>query len=551
MRRVKWCERDAFVVYVDDVTDLAAHQKETEELLAISKMQLSAIETLSSGESISVRINQVLETIIRFYEADRVYLFEMDEGGRSMSNTYEKCRQGVEPQQSILQKRDLSLIDRWMGAFSAHQALVQEDTEKIKDSNPDEYALIKVQGISSYLEAPIFRQGKLYGFLGVDNPVAYRLTHSADSLLSLAYSIGNALEKAKADLALANRAEELESIIQNMPLGVSMARLKDGKFLTKAANPFYAALSGVPEGKEEEADEWIRGHLSPEDERSLRERMAALIEPNNSFRFTFAYLRGPKDQDRFYQLDAHSASFGNNENIILTCLSDVTDERRAIEEVHKAQRLYVSATELANLAVWTYDIPNRRIVMTSGEAVNQDLKEYGISKVIENVPEAALAWIDPKDHEKVLAVYRAIQNGAPRASCEYWYAKAKGRKPRCERMAYTTEYDEQGKPIRAIGVGFDITAQVTERESYQQNLRNFFAANPAVVESFRLDLSQNTILEQNFANKASQSFLGGDTADSFFGNVAKLIIDPKQQKHYLSHISCAALWRIIPKENAP
>jgi signal transduction histidine kinase/CheY-like chemotaxis protein len=108
-------------------------------------------------------------------------------------------------------------------------------------------------------------------------------------------------------------------------------------------------------------------------------------------------------------------------------------------------------------------------------------------------------------------------------------------------MAYTTEYDEQGKPIRAIGVGFDITAQVTERESYQQNLRNFFAANPAVVESFRLDLSQNTILEQNFANKASQSFLGGDTADSFFGNVAKLIIDPKQQKHYLSHISCAAL----------
>jgi signal transduction histidine kinase/PAS domain-containing protein/ActR/RegA family two-component response regulator len=436
----------------------------------------------------------------------------------------------------------LHLIDRWLDAFNAHKVMIQEDAETIKSSNPREYKIIKAQGINSYLEAPVYIGGKLYGFLGVDNPVATKLSRSADALLSVAYAISNALEKEKSDVASKTRANELESIIQNMPLGVSISRLKDGKLLSKSANPLYASLSGIPLGQEERGNDWIKKHLSKESEAELRSKMAVLLKPNHSFRFVFPYLGALDLDEHYYQLDARSASLGNGEMIILTCLSDVSEERKATEELHKSQRLYQAATEVASLGIWNYNIPKKRIVLMDGKAADSDCKEYGISKVIDNVPKSVLQWIDPKDWSKVLKMYADIAKGVPSVSCDYWYAQQKGAKPRCERVSYTTiEYDDKGNPLLAIGVGMDITAQATERLNYEQNLKNFFASNPSIVESFRLDLSNNSILEQNFANKASATLISAKTADAFFARIASLIIDPKQKASYLHHISVSAL----------
>jgi signal transduction histidine kinase/PAS domain-containing protein/ActR/RegA family two-component response regulator len=542
MHRVKWCDRDAFVLYVDDVTDLVEHQNEIQGMLAISKMQLAAVEALNDVGDLDQRINRALDGIRRFYEADRIYLFQMDPDGQSMSNTHELCARGVKPQIKALQEQSLHLIDRWMDAFNAHKTMVQEDAEAIKETSPAEYTTIKAQGIHSYLEAPIFLEGKLYGFLGVDNPVAERLSRSADALLSVAYALGSALEKEKSDQASKNRAQELESLIQNMPFGVSIAHVRDGKVISKAANSLYSSLSGIPVGQEERGDDWIKKHLSPESEKELRNRMAALLKPNHSFRFVFPYLGALDLNEHYYQLDARSAALSDGETIVLTCLSDVSEERKATEELHKSQRLYQAATEIASLAIWNYDIPKRQITLFEGKAANSDMAEYGIKHVIKDAPHSALQWIDPKDWAKVSKVYADIDKGVPSASCEYWYARKKGAKPRCERMAYTTiEYDEKGHPLLAIGVGMDITAQATQRESYRQSMKNFFAANPAIVESFRLDVSDNAILEQNFASKESENLLSAHTADAFFARIASLIIDPKQKESYLHHMSCNAL----------
>jgi hypothetical protein len=97
MHRAKWCDRDAFVLYVDDVSDLVEHQNEIQDMLAISKMQLEAVEAVNGLGDINSRINHALDGIRNFYGADRIYLFQMDEGGESMSNTHERCAKGVDP----------------------------------------------------------------------------------------------------------------------------------------------------------------------------------------------------------------------------------------------------------------------------------------------------------------------------------------------------------------------------------------------------------------------------------------------------------------------
>jgi hypothetical protein len=52
------------------------------------------------------------------------------------------------------------------------EAVVEPDIEHIRAAYPDEYEIMIRQGIRSYMEAPLFSEGKFSGFLGVDNPDA-------------------------------------------------------------------------------------------------------------------------------------------------------------------------------------------------------------------------------------------------------------------------------------------------------------------------------------------------------------------------------------------
>ena len=122
-----------------------------------------------SGSSAQESIERLLDYIGTTYHCGRTYIFEMQENN-TITNTYEWCAEGVEPQIDQLQEVPSSSVDWWVSLFSEGQPVAIHDLEEIRDDYPETYAVLKPQGITSLVAGPIMIAGKTIGFIGVDNP---------------------------------------------------------------------------------------------------------------------------------------------------------------------------------------------------------------------------------------------------------------------------------------------------------------------------------------------------------------------------------------------
>lgn len=104
-----------------------------------------------------------------------------------MYNDYEWCADGILPQKEYLQALPLSLIERWITYFNRKECIIIKDLGQLKDSEPDEYRILHGQSISSLVAAPLEEDGKLLGYLGVDNPPPERIMNIAPLLQTLCY----------------------------------------------------------------------------------------------------------------------------------------------------------------------------------------------------------------------------------------------------------------------------------------------------------------------------------------------------------------------------
>ena len=127
------------------------------------------IQQIFSDADPEQSIHKMLAYIGRTFSCDRSYIFEINDQ-QIASNSYEWCAGGVSPQKECLQNVPLSSIDWWMSLFTANQVTVIPDLEGIRTRYPESYALLKPQGIHSLAAGPIKEEGRIIGFIGVDNP---------------------------------------------------------------------------------------------------------------------------------------------------------------------------------------------------------------------------------------------------------------------------------------------------------------------------------------------------------------------------------------------
>ena len=69
-----------------------------------------------------------------------------------------------------LQKVPFSYFDMWIERFSNHKSRIIYSLKKELDHDSEEYKILGPQNIDSLVAAPLFNNGLLIGFIGVDNP---------------------------------------------------------------------------------------------------------------------------------------------------------------------------------------------------------------------------------------------------------------------------------------------------------------------------------------------------------------------------------------------
>lgn len=201
-RLVEWEGHHARMEIAFDMTEAEKEKERLKNTLDSEKMITECVRTLYKEHDLGKAMDQVLCQLGSFLSAERAYIFNVRE--QLMYNENEWCADGIEPQKDKLQKISLSSIERWMPAFDRQECVVIENLESIRESSPEEYSILHQQSITSMVVAPLERDGRLAGYLGVDNPPPDKLINIASLLQTLCYFIMLAYRHAESQQQLSH-----------------------------------------------------------------------------------------------------------------------------------------------------------------------------------------------------------------------------------------------------------------------------------------------------------------------------------------------------------
>ena len=113
-------------------------------------------------------IEVMLEYLGKTLHGDRTYIFEKDERGYD-NNTYEWVADGVVPEKEELQNLPPEVCAHWYKKFQDNRCVVIHQLEDIREKDPILYEVLEKQSIHSLVVVPLYDNGKVIAFFGLDN----------------------------------------------------------------------------------------------------------------------------------------------------------------------------------------------------------------------------------------------------------------------------------------------------------------------------------------------------------------------------------------------
>ena len=133
--------------------------------------RLTRLNELRDFDEIMQALNALMEAVGTYTKADRAYIFEnKPESPDLFANTVEWCAEGVQPQKDGLQSVFAGDFPYWYQAFKSGKSIVISDVESVRYTMPGEYLFLVAQKVHSVIAFPLFFDGTVLGFIGVDNP---------------------------------------------------------------------------------------------------------------------------------------------------------------------------------------------------------------------------------------------------------------------------------------------------------------------------------------------------------------------------------------------
>ncbi len=152
---------------------------------------------------------------------------------------------------------------------------------------------------------------------------------------------------------------------------------------------------------------------------------------------------------------------GRTENryLFYTMVRNITAEKKQYNELYNSERRFRFASEQANVYAWEYDIATKRM-----RPCYRCMRDLGLPPLLENYPEPAIdAGIFPQDYADMYrGWHKKLEEGVDHL--EAIIPLTIGRVP--FHVRYTTEFDENGKPLKAYG---SATMVVEDEENPEGN----------------------------------------------------------------------------------
>ena len=176
---------------------------------------------------------------------------------------------------------------------------------------------------------------------------------------------------------------------------------------------------------------------------------------------------------------------------MLMYIKDITEERTSELETERYRQMYADATQEARLIVWNYDAKTRQAHMLWDGYTREVCEKLGVPRVVENVPDSLVPFVDPRDRDAFVGMYRDLDGGAARSTCEFRFQLPKQKRPQYERAVASTIFDADGRKLGVYCFGQNVTAQKHEEEKYRLALEGLNRSHLYSLGSFRMNLTKD------------------------------------------------------------
>lgn len=210
-------QRYLFYCLLENITErILAQQKVLRTDRQLTLLNEISHDLLLSSDPIAA-IEEALSKVLDYFDGERAFVYEFDWVSSTLSNTSEVCAPGCPSKIDRYQGVSLFAYSLWLKALENAKHIVIRNTAALDDSHTLEREALLRDGVNSLLIVPFYSEGRLMGFMGVDNPKA-NLSFVAN-LESLGDYLAVMLTRRDLGAALERERDSLRYIIDNTATG--------------------------------------------------------------------------------------------------------------------------------------------------------------------------------------------------------------------------------------------------------------------------------------------------------------------------------------------
>lgn len=140
-------------------------------------------------EKVDEVIQQSLQEMAEFVDADRAYIFDYDFEKNICINTFEWCREGISAEIDNLRNVPLDFIPNWVGIHRKGETFYMPDINLLPLNGPYSVrGLLEPQGVKSLITLPMILKNDVVGFVGFDSVRNYHAYSERERDLLLVFS---------------------------------------------------------------------------------------------------------------------------------------------------------------------------------------------------------------------------------------------------------------------------------------------------------------------------------------------------------------------------
>lgn len=173
---------------------------------------------------------------------------------------------------------------------------------------------------------------------------------------------------------------------------------------------------------------------------------------------------------------------------------DITELVETQQQLKISEERYKVALEQTNGSIWEYDFFTKKLSLLSSTE-KTSLGTGGPGSVFENAPDSLFesGLLHPDSREAFSQAFKDAYTGHKLSTCEI-QVKTCDNSYRWFKLSANTIYDEQGKPLRSIGVTLDVTEQKTLEDLYNQERRYRTSFTSDAISTYEVNLSTDALL---------------------------------------------------------